>query len=113
MKKPLLWIVPLVLLLAMAGLSPAFAGETAAAAPAFAPIPAAAPAVCTAAPAGPAQGQPTSPLAGLAPDPLFATAGPCTVHCSTSGCSRDSDCTAFPNGNCINICPKVGCCFYQ
>jgi hypothetical protein len=112
MRKPLPWIAPLVLLLASAGLAPAFAGATSAAAPAFAPATAAAPAVCLAAPADPAPGQPTAPPAGLAPDPLFATAGTCTVHCLYPGCSRDSDCTALPNGNCAFVCPRVGCCFY-
>jgi len=112
MRKLLLWIAPLVLLLASAGLAPALAGETSAAALAVVPAPAAAPAVCLAALTDPAQGQPTALLAGLAPDPLFANAGICTVHCLYPGCSRDSDCTAFPNGNCSFVCPKVGCCFY-
>jgi len=104
MRKHLLWIAPLVLLLASAGLAPAQAGETSAAAPAVAP------ALCPAAPADPAH--PAAPLAGLAPDPLFANAGICTVHCLYPGCTRDSDCTAFPTGNCSFVCPKVGCCFY-
>ena len=110
MRKPLLWIASVVLLLAAAALAPAFAGETPAAAPAAVKAPATAPALCPA--ADPAHIQPAAPLPGLAQDPLFANTGPCTVFCHYGGCTRDSDCTAFPNGNCSNVCPKVGCCFY-
>lgn len=110
MRKPLLWIASVVLLLAAAAVAPAFAGETPAAPQAAVKAPAAAPALCLA--ADPAQTQPAAPLAGLAPDPLFANAGTCTVFCHNGGCTRDSDCTAFPNGNCSFVCPKVGCCFY-
>jgi hypothetical protein len=107
MRKPLLWIASLVLLLAAGGLAPALAGEDAPAAPVVAAAPAAAPALCPAAPA----------VAGslTAPEPLFAAAGSCTFHCGTSSCSRDSDCTALPGGNCaFTVCQgqRVGCCFY-
>jgi hypothetical protein len=110
MRKPLLWIASVILLLAAAVLAPARAAEPPAAPPAAAKAPAAAPALCLA--AGTAHAQPAAPLAGLAPDPLFANTGTCTVFCHYGGCTRDSDCTAFPNGNCSNVCPKVGCCFY-
>jgi hypothetical protein len=46
--------------------------------------------------------------------PLFAERpGTCQVFCVTSQCSRDSQCTAAPNGSCNLACPKVGCCVYN
>jgi hypothetical protein len=107
MRKLASWIAPLVLLLAAAAVAPALAGE-APVAPAAVAAPAAAPVLCPAAPA--AQAQRGTPLAGLAPEPLFAAI--CTVQCVNTSCRRDSDCTAAPNGSCVFACPKVGCCSY-
>lgn len=108
MRKPLLWIAPLVLLLSAAAVAPAWAGG-APVAPAIVTAPAAAPALCPAAPA--AQAQRGTPPAGLTPDPLFAAL--CTVGCVDTSCRRNSDCTAAPNGVCVFACPKVGCCSYS
>jgi len=110
MRKLASWIAPVVLLLAAAALAPAFAAEAPATAPSAVQAPAAAPALCPA--ANPAHTQPAAPLRGLASDPLFANSGTCTVFCHSGGCTRDSDCTAAPGGNCSFVCPKVGCCFY-
>ena len=108
MRKLTSWIAPLVLLLAAAVIAPAWAGE-APVAPAALAAPAAASALCPAAPAAQTQ-RGTPPLAGLAPEPLFAAI--CTVQCVNTSCRRDSDCTAAPNGSCVFACPKVGCCAY-
>jgi hypothetical protein len=108
--KTLHAIAPLFLVLALGVGIPSTAADTSVA-PAVPGIEAA----CTTG-SSPLFAEPAAaPAAPTAPatDPLFASPPVCNPFCVTSPCTRNSDCTAAPNGRCNFACPQTGCCVYN
>jgi hypothetical protein len=107
MKKCCLLLVCLIVLLA-AGVAPALATDTAPAAPVWAFADGSD--QCAQAPAATGSEAVGSDL--FVPQPLFMDPPVCNPFCITTQCSKNSDCTAQPNGRCALACPTRGCCVY-